>query len=182
MPRRISNGRSRSGKRSRLRRRWQTRSTTSATRSRRWGATTRRCSGTCARSIFVGRQATGVRAPSRRTGIGTIFDYQGRYGSAVKSKGEALQAFRDLKQRDVWLGRDPERLWEQPEPQRAHWPTPRLRSTKRSKLANELKNANLVAQTLRFQADSLYYSGDLKGASELGKQVRRPRRALRSRA
>ena len=36
--------------------------------------------------------------------IGTIFDYQGRYGAAVKSKEEALAAFRDLKQRDMWLG------------------------------------------------------------------------------
>jgi eukaryotic-like serine/threonine-protein kinase len=39
------------------------------------------------------------------------------------------------------------------------------------KLANELKNANLVAQTLNFQADRLFYGGDAKGASELGKQV-----------
>ena len=29
--------------------------------------------------------------------MGTIFDYQGRYGAAVKAKGEALQTFRDLK-------------------------------------------------------------------------------------
>ena len=49
---------------------------------------------------------TATRAPRRwsRSSIGTIFDYQGRYGAAVKSKGEALQAFRDLKQRDFWLG------------------------------------------------------------------------------
>ena len=39
------------------------------------------------------------------------------------------------------------------------------------KLANELKNANLVAQTLRFQAERLYYGGDVKRASELSKQV-----------
>ena len=37
--------------------------------------------------------------------IGTIFDYQGRYGAAVKSKEEALKAFRELKQRDFWLAR-----------------------------------------------------------------------------
>src|SRR4029453_13472298 len=36
-------------------------------------------------------------------GIGTIFDAQGRYGAAAKSKDEALQAYSDLKQRDVWL-------------------------------------------------------------------------------
>src|SRR5215475_5636863 len=36
--------------------------------------------------------------------MGNIFDYQGRYGAAIKSKEEALQTFRDLKQRDMWLG------------------------------------------------------------------------------
>ena len=36
--------------------------------------------------------------------MGTIFDYQGRYGAAIKSKEEAIQTFRDLKQRDMWLG------------------------------------------------------------------------------
>src|SRR5262249_32339775 len=36
--------------------------------------------------------------------MGGIFDYLGRYGAAIKSKQEALQTFRDLKQRDMWLG------------------------------------------------------------------------------
>jgi tetratricopeptide (TPR) repeat protein len=37
--------------------------------------------------------------------IGTIFDYQGRYCAAIKSKEEALTSYRDLKQPDMWLGR-----------------------------------------------------------------------------
>lgn len=103
-------------------------------------------------------------------GIGTIFDYQGRYGAAVKSKGEALQAFRDLKQRDIWLG---EILSGYGNSLNL---SGRMGDAQASldealKLANELKNANLVAQTLNFQADRLYYGGDAKGASELGKQV-----------
>ena len=103
-------------------------------------------------------------------GIGTIFDYQGRYGSAVKSKGEALQAFRDLKQQDIWLGEILSgygnslnlsgRMGDAQAP-----------LDEALKLANTLKNTNLAAQTLRFQADRLYYSGDVKRASELGKQV-----------
>jgi eukaryotic-like serine/threonine-protein kinase len=36
-------------------------------------------------------------------GIGTVLDAQGSFGRAVKAKAEALQAFRALKQRDVWL-------------------------------------------------------------------------------
>jgi tetratricopeptide (TPR) repeat protein len=39
------------------------------------------------------------------------------------------------------------------------------------KLANDLKNPNLIAQTLRFQADRLYYSGETKAASEMVKQI-----------
>jgi hypothetical protein len=39
------------------------------------------------------------------------------------------------------------------------------------KLANDLKNPNLIAQTLRFQTDRLYYAGDTKAASEMVKQV-----------
>src|SRR5262249_27004027 len=35
--------------------------------------------------------------------VGAIFDAQGRYGAAVKSKEEALQTFRELKVRDSWL-------------------------------------------------------------------------------
>lgn len=103
-------------------------------------------------------------------GIGTIFDYQGRYGSAVKSKGEALQAFRDLNQRDIWLGEILSGYGNS------------LNLSGRSadaqapldealKLATELKNANLVAQTRRFQVERLYYGGDIKGASELTKQA-----------
>lgn len=103
-------------------------------------------------------------------GIGTIFDYQGRYGAAVKSKAEALQAYRELKQRDVWLaellggsgqslslaGRmgDADKYLEEG-----------------MALARELQNPNLIAQTLRLQADRLYYAGDVKGAGSLAEQA-----------
>jgi tetratricopeptide (TPR) repeat protein len=103
-------------------------------------------------------------------GIGTIFDYQGKYGSAVSSKAEALKTFRDLKQRDVWLaeilsgyGNSLGLSGRSTEAQAA--------LDEASKLANELKNANLMAQTLRFQADRLYYAGDAKAAYAMTKQV-----------
>jgi hypothetical protein len=38
-------------------------------------------------------------------------------------------------------------------------------------LAHELKNPNLIAQTLRFQADRFHYLGDRKRASDLGQQA-----------
>ena len=118
------------------------------------------------------RRAAGDRrrAALASYGIGMIFDYQGRFGSAVKSKGEALQTFRDLQQRDVSLveilngygnslslaGRTAD----------AH-----SYLQEALELANELKNANLVVQAMSFEADRLYYSGDVKGAHELAKKV-----------
>ena len=114
-------------------------------------------------------------------GIGTIFDYQGRYGSAVKSKGEALQAFRDLKQKDIWLG----------ELLSGYGNSLTLSGRMRDaqapldealKLAKDLKNGNLVAQTLRFQADGLYYAGDVKSAAQMGKQVAEAARSASDRS
>jgi tetratricopeptide (TPR) repeat protein len=103
-------------------------------------------------------------------GMGNIFEYQGLFGSAVKSKGEALQAFRELKQQDIWLGEILSgygnslnlsgRMGDAQAP-----------LDEALKLATDLKNPNLVAQTLRFQTERFYYSGDLKRATELGKQL-----------
>ena len=35
--------------------------------------------------------------------LGTLFDYQGRFGAAVNSKQSALKTFRDLKDRTFWM-------------------------------------------------------------------------------
>ncbi len=103
-------------------------------------------------------------------GIGTIFDYQGRYGSAVKSKGEALQAFRSLEQQDIWLGEIlsgyGSSLSLSGRPADARAPLEEA-----LKLATVLKNPNLTAQTLRYQADRLYYAGDLTGAADMTRRA-----------
>ena len=103
-------------------------------------------------------------------GIGMIFDYQGRYGAAVKSKEEALKTFRDLKQHDVWLG---EILGGYGSSLSLAGRTTDAEASldEALKLANELKNPNLIAQTMRFQAGRLYYAGDVKGASQLAEQA-----------
>jgi serine/threonine protein kinase/Tfp pilus assembly protein PilF len=102
--------------------------------------------------------------------IGAIFDYQGLYGAAAKSKAEALQTFRDLKQRDFWFG----------EILSGHGSSlalsGRLDEAAKSleealAVARELKNAGLIAQVLRFQADRLHYAGDTRGASRLAEQA-----------
>jgi eukaryotic-like serine/threonine-protein kinase len=103
-------------------------------------------------------------------GIGTIFDYQGKYGSATKSKEEAVKSFRELNQRDIWLA---ELL--------SGYANSLSLSGRMSdavppldeavKLATELKNTNLIAQTMRLQANRFYYAGDLARAQAMSKQV-----------
>jgi eukaryotic-like serine/threonine-protein kinase len=102
--------------------------------------------------------------------IGTIFDYQGRYGAAVKSKADALQAFRDLKQRDFWFG----------EILSGHGSSlalsGRLNEAAKSldealTIARELQNRGLIAQVLRFQADRLQYAGDTRGSGRVAQQA-----------
>ena len=97
--------------------------------------------------------------------IGTIFDYQGRYGAALKSKEEALATFRDLKQRDMWLG----------EILSGYGNSLSLsgRFDEASKnleealvVGRELQNPSVIAQTVRFKADRLYHSGDVKAAGQ----------------
>jgi tetratricopeptide (TPR) repeat protein len=97
--------------------------------------------------------------------IGTIFDYQGRYGAAVKSKEEALATFRDLKQRDMWLGEILSGYGN------SLSLSGRLDEAAKSLeealvVGRELPNPSVIAQTVRFKADRLYFSGDVKGASQ----------------
>jgi tetratricopeptide (TPR) repeat protein len=103
--------------------------------------------------------------------MGTLLEQQGRYGAAADAKGEALKAFRELKEHSFWLaeilsgygsalstlGRNDEA---------------RAPLSEALALARELKNDTLVAQTLNFQGDAAYFGGDLKGAHALFEQAR----------
>ena len=102
--------------------------------------------------------------------VGMVFDLQGRFGAAVKSKEAALTAFRDLKQRDMWLG---EILGGYGSSLSL---SGRLDEAGRNLdeamgVARELNNPALIAQTLRFQAERLWYTGDAKAASRLAEQA-----------
>jgi len=96
-------------------------------------------------------------------GIGTVFEYQGRYGAALKSKQEALKTFEDLKDGTFWM----------PEIQSgyAHALILAGRGEEATAyldqalaLARELKNDGLVAQILNFQGEGFFFKGDLKSA------------------
>jgi serine/threonine protein kinase/tetratricopeptide (TPR) repeat protein len=102
--------------------------------------------------------------------IGTIFDDQGRYGAAVKSKEEALASYRDLKQKDMWLGEILSGVGRSLSlGGRMDDATKHLDEA--MSLARDLNNPTLIAQTMRFQADRLYYAGDVKGANRLAEQA-----------
>src|SRR5262249_22983075 len=102
--------------------------------------------------------------------MGTIFDYMGRYGAAVKAKEEALATFRDLKAHDIWLGEILSGLGNSLDL------SGRLDDGAKdldesASVAGELKNASLAAQTSRFKADRLVYAGDAKGAVSAAAQA-----------
>ncbi len=101
---------------------------------------------------------------------GNVFDEEGRFGAAVKAKEEALQSYRALNQRDVWLAEIlsgyGKSLGLAGRTDDASKPLEEALS-----LARELQNPVLIAQTLRFQASRLYYAGDTKGAATLADQA-----------
>ena len=102
--------------------------------------------------------------------LGTIFDYQGRYGAAVKAKEEALATLRAAKERSTWLAEILSGL--------GNSLTLVGRSDEAAKnldeamaVARELQSPNLIAQTLAFQSDRAYYTGDAKTALALAQQA-----------
>ena len=126
--------------------------------------------GICARSICVARTGTSASRPSKSYSIVTVFDYQGRYGAAVQSKTDALKAYRELKQRDFWLG----------EILSGHGASlansGRFEEAGKSldeatAVANELQNAGLIGQINRMQSERLLYQGDPSGAAKFAKDA-----------
>jgi eukaryotic-like serine/threonine-protein kinase len=102
--------------------------------------------------------------------IGRIFDDQGRYGAAVKSKQEALTAFRDLKQKDMWLGEILSGVGKSLSLS-GRMDEAAKHLDESMGVARDLQNPRLTAQIMAFQADRLYYGGDVKGANRLAEQA-----------
>ena len=102
--------------------------------------------------------------------MGTIFEFQGRYGAAVSSKQDAVKAFQELQDRSFWMGAIQGgygyalALAGRGEEATAYF-------AQALTLARELKNQALIAETLNFQGDSLFFRGDLKGARRLYEQA-----------
>ena len=103
-------------------------------------------------------------------GLGGLFEYQGRFGAAVHSKEEALKTFRDLKDRSFWmaeiLGGYGQALILAGRMDDAKGPLDEALN-----LSRELKNDGLVAQTLGFEGDALFYKGAYGPAHSLYDQA-----------
>jgi len=102
--------------------------------------------------------------------MGTAFEAQGRYGAAVRAKGEALKTFRELRDRSFWMA---EILsgYGNALVQVGRGEEARSHAVEALALARELKNEVLIAQTLNAEADRQYYQGDSKGARGLLEQA-----------
>ncbi len=102
--------------------------------------------------------------------LGTMLDFQGRFGAALKSKQEAFKTFSDLKDKTTWMaevgGGYGEALVLAG---RSDDAKPYLNDA--LSLSRELKNDGMVAQTLAYQGDAAYYRGDSKSARALYEQA-----------
>ncbi|MFZ0801039.1 MAG: tetratricopeptide repeat protein [Terriglobales bacterium] len=103
-------------------------------------------------------------------GMGTLFGYQGRYGAALSSEEDALQAFRQTKESGFWLA----------EVLGAHGNA--LAQVGRSEDAQKsfaealtvsrgLNNQAQEAEVLGYEADNFFYRADYKSATPLYEQA-----------
>jgi serine/threonine protein kinase/tetratricopeptide (TPR) repeat protein len=102
--------------------------------------------------------------------VGTLFEYQGRYGASLSSKEEALKTYQELGDSGFWLvemlsGRG-DALSEL-----GRFEEARTALNDALTRARELKNPVLVGQTLNYLGDSHYYAGDFPAARTLFEQA-----------
>ena len=99
-----------------------------------------------------------------------MFEQQGRYGAALKSREEALTGFRELHDRSLWLGEILSGY--------GHTLGQAGRNAEAEKalnealdVAREIQGQGLIAQTLNFLGDNASYRGDGKAAGTLFEQA-----------
>ncbi len=102
--------------------------------------------------------------------LGVIFDYQGRFGAAVKSKWDALKALQDLKDKSPTLT-EVESGYGKSLVLAGRGDETKAPLADALGLAREQKNDGLVSQTLGFQGDAAFYRGDWKSARALYEQA-----------
>ena len=109
-------------------------------------------------------------AAAESESMGTVFEEQGRYGAALKAKEDAFNSIRESQEQGYWLafiqsgygqalslvGRSEEA---------------KMNLQAALDLAQKLQNDPVIAQTLDFQGDRSFYSGDYNSAQSLYSQA-----------
>ena len=102
--------------------------------------------------------------------VGVMFDYQGRYGAAINSEQDGLKTFQALQDKTTWMADIASGYGEALIlAGRGQEAKPYLEEA--LNLARVLKSDGLLAQSLTFQGDVAYYSGDVKSASGFYQQA-----------
>ena len=102
--------------------------------------------------------------------LGTMLDYQGRFGAALTSKGDAYKTFQELKDKTTLMADiaggygDVLILAGRGEEAKTYL-------NDALSLSRELKNDGMVSQTLAFQGDGAYYRGDSNAARAFYEQA-----------
>jgi len=123
------------------------------------------------RAIELWRTAGDKRGTALGTyGMANLFERQGRYGATVDARGEALETFRNLKERSTLFA---EILSGYGYALALTGKTAEAQKTLAEALAvaRELKSQTHIAQTLNNQGENAYFAGDLKGARTLFEQA-----------
>jgi eukaryotic-like serine/threonine-protein kinase len=102
--------------------------------------------------------------------LGVIFDFQGRFGAAVKSEQEALKTFQGLNDKTAWMPRMMDASAE------ALILAGRSDEAKDNvdeavKLSRELKNDSVLAEAFGVQGDASFYGADFKSAQSSYEQA-----------
>jgi serine/threonine protein kinase/tetratricopeptide (TPR) repeat protein len=123
------------------------------------------------RALDLNRKAGNKRGAAIGSySVGTLFEYQGRYGASLSSKEEALKTFAELGDSGFWmvemLSGHGDALSEV-----GRFDEGRKVLNDALSRARELKNQVLVGQTLNYLGDSYYYAGDLAAARPLFEQA-----------
>jgi len=107
-----------------------------------------------------------LAAAKESDSLGILFEYQGRYGAAVKAREEAVRTLRELQDRSYWmasiLGGYGHALV-----QVGRFDDATKALNDALNLAGELKNKSLLTQISAWQGESYLYRGDLPSAKPL---------------
>jgi len=98
--------------------------------------------------------------------LGVLFSFQGRYGAALDSQRDALEIFRQLKDRTYWLA-EILGLYGNALAQQGRNEEAQKSLNEAMDAAQEVKNQETTAEIQGYEGDNAFYSGDYKSAASI---------------